>query len=85
MKKDIEIISDKVKKYIDDISMYSYVSLEERNYSSKTEYVLTLTILIKYYEYEDCYVRSEDFHFYFSNKENAEKYYEQIKDIMKVK
>ena len=85
MNKDIEIISDKVRKYIDDISRYSYVSLEERNYYSKTEYVLTLTILIKYHEYEDCYVSSEDVNFYFSNKENAEKYYEQIKNIMKVK
>lgn len=85
MRKDIEIISDNGKTYIDDISKYSYVSLAERIYASKDEYVLTLTIYIKYHEYEDCYVCSEKVNFYFSNKENAEKYYEQIKNILIVK
>lgn len=85
LRKDIEIISDNEKTYIDDISKYSYVSLRERSYASKVEYVLTLTIYIKYHEYEDCYVCSENVNFYFSNKENAENYYEQIKKIMNIK
>lgn len=84
MRKGIEIISDKGKTYINDISRYSYVSLEERRYSPKVEYVLTLSIFIKYHEYEDVYVNTENVYFYYSKKENAENYFEQIKNIMNI-